>query len=371
MSYARHRDHRFERTGRRRVLSRDRCRQLERASRFETVNYSIAYHHYNEDTVFVRSDSGDFESVYLRTILAPGHYLGYLQIVDGSPAPGDGILQINGLDRIEVTHYDPLGLSAARTTAIIGSEGALGFTDRLGSPVDQVLAGSPIRLRAFSSPSNADPTTVDSVAVAVSAMGTDGFPLDSESLIMVETGPNTALFTGELPSTFRVARAMGDGVLQVWSDVNGAETIEATLGATTTAASLRAAVVRLLDRHGERQYIEATTLATVEVEMPIADVVPTVAEQVAVRLRSLTSHDEEIVYAVETGPHTGIFRGSIATALAPAELFTGTLDVQEWETITATVSSYDLPEAVDQSLIIYAPPNSPPIATDDNAWYRG
>jgi subtilase family serine protease len=60
------------------------------------------------------------------------------------------------------------------------------------------------------------------------------------------------------------------------------------------------------------------------------------AEEVSVTVKSATEPAGEVVRLVETGPNTSIFTGSIPTRLGPAIPNSGTLEVAEGDTITAT-----------------------------------
>src|SRR5262249_22666211 len=106
---------------------------------------------------------------------------------------------------------------------------------------------------------------------------------------------------------------------------------------------------------GETIYLRA------EHESPFSD--PYSPDSLYVSLRSLSTSEEEFVQLVETGPDTGIFQGSLPTALGASVRYDGTVQVQPGDTVEAS-SSTNYGTFSDQ-VTIGGTLNQPPVANPD------
>jgi hypothetical protein len=323
-------------------------------------------------TATIVSQSGDSETVSLPPDFSdpetPIHV--FRQSIDveiGPAVPGDGVLQVQDPDTLTASHPDPLGLSSSTDSAAVALT-QIEFLDRAGTAVDALMVGGDIRVRAVNPDGNLNPGATDTVTAAVRSWQATGSVYDTESLQLSESGPNTAVFTGTLPSQAHYWVTAGDGVLQVYRTNDQNDTVEVTLGATTASATLIPGVIRVIDASGA----DVTNIpegGTVHLRVEYEDGNdPTYQGSFFVRVLSLTTGDQQYVMVWETGMDTGVFEGSLPTVLATSPIpFNEQLETQSGETIRASLDHF-FGSAVDLAVIGEGTPSSnPPNAVDDAA----
>ena len=293
-----------------------------------------------------------------------GRFRGSVPVEVGAAVVGDGYLQVAASDVVTASRPDPLGLSSAVDTATVGG-GLLTFLDANGAPVDYVLANFDVRVRAVAPSANVDPGAADTLAISLVSRRFYGPIDDTESLQLVETGVDTGVFIGQMPSRMNAGQVSFDGELQTGYG-SEPDTIEATLDATTAIATIRPGILRFVDGSGADVEILAADGAIGLALETRAGTSPTYPDQIAVTVRSLSSGDEEYVYVLETGDFTSLFFGSVPSALSAPVPYDGTLQVQAGETVRVSFQSYFGPMS-DLATVEGGSGNLAPIALDDNA----
>lgn len=337
----------------------------------EALDLSVPY--YLPATATVTS-GGDSETVTLDPAWEDpvaaqlGRFRGGIPVEVGAAVPGDGYLQVAASDVVTASRPDPLGLSSAVDTATVGGE-LLAFLDRSGQPVDYVLLHGEVRVRAFFPAGNQSPSGADSISVEVLSRDSSGTVRDTETLSLVETGIDTSVFVGQLPSLASGSVNPYDGVLETGPPYGTLDTVEATLDTTTASATLRAGILRFVDASGaDVTQLPEGTAARLLLESDYLGFDANSPDQVPIKLFSLASADEEDLWLVETGADTSYFEGSLPTAIAAASLFDGLLQTQSGELVEARYMSIYFGNLVDQVQVgAGTPGNNPPNAVDDAA----
>src|SRR6185295_4058630 len=235
-------------------------------------------------------------------------------------------------------------------------------------PVDYVLLRGDVRVRAFSPGGNGNPSGADSIGVEVISRDSFGNVRDMETLPLIETGIDTSVFLGQLPSEPSSAASFDNGVLETGAPYGTFDTIEATLDSTTATATLRGGIVRFVDAVGaDLAQVPANDAIHLRVESDFITWSPTEPDAAWVRILSPATGDEESFPLFETGPDTAIFAGSIFGSIVAASPSDGILQAQLGETIRAEFyQAYQL--NFDEATVGQGTSgNSPPNAVDDAA----
>ncbi len=217
-----------------------------------------------------------------------------------SPSPANGVLET--ADQGPEFAGDQVTASFGPHSATARTAGArVVFIDGFGREASSFPLGAPVRVRV-TDPSRNSPSTRDDTYVNLRACQSD-----EESIQLLETGFNTAVFEGQIPSRAQ-GPAVGDGTLQglelclieaVYSNPNSPNTTRAT--ATFTGGE-----VLFVDAQGQPSgvYLEGTRAFLRVVDHGRSG---TVTVDVTAEL----SADLEPVVLQETGAGTGVFQGSI------------------------------------------------------------
>jgi VCBS repeat-containing protein len=231
---------------------------------------------------------------------------------------------------------------ATATATMVGSK--VMFLDRYGRPTAQLVAGQPVRFRVIAPLYNTDPQYVDGASVSLTTPSGD-----QEYLVFQETGFDTGIFEGEIPSRI-VYPVINDQVLEA-AAVGETVTAEAPdYDAPTTSratATLGGDHAELVDAQGKAAdfYLESTRVY-VEVTAPAG------FQSVQARVTADLSGDSETVTLQETGAGTGVYRGSIAMRRGPALADNGLLETTEagppyrFDTVRVTYGSGGSADAV-------------------------
>ena len=301
---------------------------------------------------------GDTESLYLYVVGGYSENMVFratLPTAAGPAVPGDGVLQIDEGGTLTAVHPNYLGLSATTASILTGSN-AIAFVDRQGQVTDTVWERSKARIRASSPAANLSPYGLDTLTATLVSKEVGGTIRDTETVQLLETGPDTGIFSAEVQLSAAPAGTPGDGTLATWStNRQDLDRVVVSAGANEATANVAAARVHFLDAAGNdvSQYAVGD-LVRVRVEAEGYAPNPTWADTFTVLLSSLTTGDQEYLALYETGSNTGVFEGSIHT-------WTGTprggwLDTVTGETIRAFALGLYTVDAVDQAVMVNGPP---------------
>lgn len=160
--------------------------------------------------------TGDRETLTLtETGPSTGIFVGRVPSARGEGKVEDGTLQVFGGETLTVTYSDANDPTDTGTdTALIPLEAtpsATRFVDQAGQDVEIYLAGDPIYVRTQDADQNTNPHTVETIVVTVTDLDTG----DMETLTLTETGPNTGIFQGSIPSSVKTGAEPNDGTLHV------------------------------------------------------------------------------------------------------------------------------------------------------------
>jgi hypothetical protein len=264
----------------------------------------------------------DSESLSLaETAGSPGLFAGSIPLVDGYRSPGNGLLEVSR-GTFPVNHPDTVtaesnGASASAITVPI----LLEFVDDQGEPIDSAPAGATVRVRAVSPRANTSPSAPDIFYPLLRSFQGG----DMEYVTLVETGPNTSIFTGTVPSRRTTEPGDPNGLLTV----RARDTVEMSYDppnypyptdADQVADHLIIVPVQveLLNDQGQRV---STYLYGETVHLRVSDAdantdaftAETVTVDVQTWRRSDNRPDLETVSLTETGTDTGVFTGSLST----------------------------------------------------------
>ena len=264
--------------------------------------------------------SNDMESVAL-TETGPdtGVFEGSLPMEMGGGYSGNGVL---GTVTGNAPEYLPEEVTASyldqQATALV--RGArVTFVDAYGREATSYVAGQAVRVRVVDYTNNT-PDTRNNVSITI--VSRDGS--DTENLTLQETGFNTAVFEGALPTTLGGAGSASDGNLRVYPG----DEVEARYVPAYSPIVARVAIagnaVLFIDTAGQPAdtYLESSR-AYVRVVSSLANLNPSSADTLPVQLLSELSQDNEILTLTETGPGTSVFEGSIALRLVPGTWIAG------------------------------------------------
>ncbi len=303
------------------------------------------------DTVQVRLTStrgGDDETLSL-TETGPdtGVFRGEIPLAPAGSSAQPGVLE-TAVDFNPPFERDTIRAEygpASATATMVGSR--LQFLDAFGRPTVWAVAGQPVRIRLIA-PMNNNPQYQDSWFVTVSASSGD-----QEGLPLQETGFDTGVFEGELPSAVSPAQP-SNGVLEAASagEEISVESPDSDVPTVATAsAALAGEGVELVDAKGRPAgfYLESTR---VYVEVRTSSPGSSTPGTLQVRVQAELSGDVEAVTLRETGGGTGIFQGSLPMRRGPALRSNGSLETTEsgppyrFDTVQASFGASGAADAV-------------------------
>ncbi|MEM6456642.1 MAG: hypothetical protein AAF772_16245, partial [Acidobacteriota bacterium] len=292
--------------------------------------------------------TGDSESIFLdETGGDTGIFEGFFTIAFDTFANAfDGILQTGedpgpphgGYDVVDARYFDSGNSSSAQATTRVS---IVTLRDPADDSVRAVFVPGDVLRIHVEAPAAGVPGFVDSIPVELTSSGAG----DVENVALDETGPDTGIFTADLPVVDQGFANSNDDQLQVFSG----DTIEAIYvepsGATDSRAQATVAAARLsfLDADGSTvdTVLEDGTLF-IRLVSGADNGDPASAQLVSIQLDSRYGGDQEFVTAVETGPDTSVFEGSIPLTSFGSTPQDGTLGTQglgpgstEPDTVTA------------------------------------
>jgi hypothetical protein len=265
--------------------------------------------------------TNDSEPLSLAKLLGTSFvFEGSISLTDAYSFPGDGLLgtargayPVNQPDTVTAT-------SNGATAQAVTAPAILEFVDGQGEPQATAAAGATLRVRALSALANSSPSYANSLLAVIGSFRGQYF----QYLVLQETGADTGIFEGTVRTV--TGSASGPNELRV----EPRDTVSVVYDADTstyddtreTSAVIEIVPVslELVDGQGEAVsiYLFGETVH-VRVSESGANVAPTFQETVlatvVARRRSDDRPDVETVPLMETGPDTGVFSGSLATAL--------------------------------------------------------
>lgn len=257
-----------------------------------------------------------------------GIFEGTVQTVTGSGYPGPGAIHVELRDTVAVVYdadtstYD----DTRETSAVIEIVPvSLELVDGQGEDVSTYLFGETVHVRVSESAANANPGVAEGILATVQAWRRSDDGMDVENVPLLETGPDTGVFSGSLPTalfSYGSSPTQGDGVLElrdVYPPYGDLATITATRNGATDTAGMEDSRLRLTDAAGEdADFFPLGGQAYVWLQRPAGNTTAGVdTQQVEVWTSSGYSSDFEMLTLVETGDETGIFTGSIPLAYSP------------------------------------------------------
>ena len=279
--------------------------------------------------------SGDSELILLQeTGLDTGVYEGSVALGPGSLID-DGLLDASLGETLEASYsffFTPG--NATDQAQVVGS--ATFFIGAEGELADVYLFGELARVRVIDHGANTSALSAD----VTSATVTSELSTDLETVSLTETGADTGVFEGNIPTAFGINQS-GNGVLETQgsgppdTDTLTATHLDGSGQSSATAETLGSRLV-FVDAAGNAVVSYPTGgTAFVRVEEASAND-PTRFDFVNVSLFSGIGDNEDIVLQ-ETGKDTGVYLGSISLADNPTpDSFNGTLEAQAGGEISAS-----------------------------------
>jgi hypothetical protein len=304
---------------------------------------------------------GDFETIHLSNSYGSGLYITDFTLEEGPAVPGDYHIQVDGAGTLVVRHDNLLG--SITTVSVPVDSTMLEFLDRQGNPASFLWIFAPVRVRATYTAGNTSPGGIDTVTATVVSRDVYGTVRDTEPLQLVETGADTGVFTGQLPTAASSLGQAGNGSLETFAtDGRTIDKVVVSLGDQTAAADIEEGRLQLVNAAGADapQFAVGQTIHA-RLEGDVYNYDPTTVQTTYLRLTSQSTGDLEYMVLTETGNDTSVFTGSLPTGGDGRVPYR--LDVQEGETVKAEVYSYLIP-VTDQAVITT---NQPPLAQPDTA----
>jgi VCBS repeat-containing protein len=292
--------------------------------------------------------TGDAESL---TLYETGRDTGLFEATvptagNGAPSPNDGRLQVSPGETIQAMHVDAFPQLASGALAHIDVL-SIHFLDEKGRPTTELLEGGMVRVQVVSPSYNGIPHQVETLGITLQAR----FSGDQETLQLTETGPDTGVFEGSIPTAFAYPiLAPGDGTLQFLNGPGLPEEVTATLDGATAVAHSVGSRLMFVDEFGR----ETTTVpfggpVRLRVVGPAYNFYPDIQDYMDVQLT--VAGDSEYVTVTETGVGTGIFEGSIGSTGGAQAANDGSLESAAGQSITATLwSAYGSPDVHTQAV---------------------
>ena len=269
--------------------------------------------------------SGVFEAIIAPQVATAMAGNGFIEVGRATPA--------SSYDRVSASYQLDYFTTVTATLPLVGPQ--LLFTSAQGAPSATIAPTGFAYLLVDDGARDLDPGALDQVAVTLQAA-------ELESLMLTETGPHTGIFRGQIPVS-RNSFEAGDGILGVslgavvFADYHP----DSSGGVITAEATVAGTAIRFLDAAGQEveTYREGEPVR-LRVATTQFDSSPGQVDQFLVELQSLYwSLDREGVVVTETGPASGIFEGSLATALAPAAAANGILEIGRGSSLETILAS--------------------------------
>ena len=251
----------------------------------------------------------------------------------------------------------------AADTPLVGATGVVSIT-----PTSR--PGNALALSVTDADLNSLSAIVETIVVSVKNNATG----ELEAVTLTETGVNTGIFTGTLPTLFGATAGTNnsgslntqatDTVTVTYSDALTATSTTATPTATDTVSGGVTGTVTITPTSGPG---DTLTIAVTDADLNTST---TTAQTVVVTAVNSVTGESEAVTLTETGPNTGIFSGTLATAAGAAAGTnnSGSMNTKAADTVVVTyndtLAANGGPAAPTATDIVTA--NNPLVATNDS-----
>ncbi|MBT8144225.1 MAG: cadherin-like domain-containing protein, partial [Gammaproteobacteria bacterium] len=293
----------------------------------ETVNVSV-------------SDGVETETVLLtETAANTGVFSGSLPTQFGTAGPDeDGILDVQDSQTITLTYLDALTLIGNSVTRTDASAVNGGTSGTIVLDPDPVVLGDSLLITV----SDIDLDTNPGLAENATATVINTVTGEAESVLLTETGINTGVFTGSLPTQLGAGPGPdNNGVLDAQVNQQLEARYDDAFTDTGGTATVTDAVMTTGGIDGTITITPANIVPgdtlTITVDDADLDTNPGVAETVDITVTE--GAETETVTLTETTPNSGVFSASLPTQFGTAgNNEDGIVDVQNGSTV---VASYD------------------------------
>jgi VCBS repeat-containing protein len=318
--------------------------------------------------------TGDSETMTLTESGADTNiYQGSFPTGTGTASPSNGRLQVRIGEVVAAEdHRADRSIAFVLDTAVITAS-RVTFVDRQNAPTEIVFRNSRARFEAFDLAANLDSGTIDSRSLTIlSYREGNGQLFDLETLDLIETGPDTALFRGSIRVSSDTAGTFGVLDTSFYSPYEGLDRLRVEIpGGSSDAAELTDAVVRFLDGQGNDASIyQAGDLIRIRLIREASNVSPVMADTVSVflfswigRAATSQSYDSLSLGLTETGPDTGVFEGEIEATAARADFTDSIFQILPGGEIGVEIVG-NWAEDADRAFMVGSA-NQPPVAEDD------
>jgi hypothetical protein len=290
------------------------------------------------------------------------------------------VLNVEPADMIEVVYNasnypnDPTG-RVSTVVAIVPT--AVQLLDDQGEAASSYVFGDDIHIRVAEPAANANPAAAEALTVKVFSHRYGDARSDAETVSLTETGPDTGVFTGALPTgvllSYFALPVPGDGLLQFGDFVQEPDSdskVTATRNGASATARIRDSELWLTDEQGQ-DADSFTVGSTIRIWMrrPAGNTTPGI-ESVLVTadgIRVADNLDTEYLTLTETGGNTGLFTGTLPTGPPPQPY--GIMQAEPGDILIVRRSYYHL-YSFDTAVFtgaVVEPPNQEPDAVDDSA----
>ncbi len=312
-----------------------------------------------------------------------GVFEGTLATVRAGGGPSYSALDVEPADTVEIFYY--ASVYAGDSTARVVGIGAIvpvavELLDGQDEATSSYLLGDTIHVRVGEATANTDPATAEMLTATVSSRRYGDAKLDAETVTLTETGPDTGVFTGTLPTgvlaSYSNPPVPGDGLLE-FPDYLAApdndSTVTATRSGVSATARMRDSDLWLTDDQGQdATSFDVGSTAQVWMRRPLGNTTPGAdTESVNVEVRTgFDYRDSLFLTLTETGGDTGLFTATLPTAPPPVSYADYTAqavpgDVLRVQRMMYTLYSFDTAVFTGQGVV--EPPNRQPDAVDDAA----
>ncbi|HWN43614.1 MAG TPA: cadherin-like domain-containing protein, partial [Thermoanaerobaculia bacterium] len=256
---------------------------------------------------------------------------------------------------------------AAATVAIVPM--LVELVDGDGQPVLSYLFGETVHVRVTETAANADPATGEVVSATVQAWRRSDHQPDVEVVDLLETGVDTGVFSGSLPTAlidWQASPSFLNGsleLLDIYPPYGDLATVTATRGTTSDTALMEDSQVRFTTTLGEdTPILPAGHRVHVWLRRPAANTTFGIdSESVEIWTSDGSDSDFETLALAETGGDTGIFTGSIPVSMLWPTIDNGILEgdtgvvVEVDKRVTVTLRSVDTAMI---GMILFFPPEA-------------
>ncbi|HEX5718560.1 MAG TPA: Ig-like domain-containing protein [Thermoanaerobaculia bacterium] len=239
----------------------------------------------------------------------------------GASAPSP-LVYVETTDTVEVAYNDstyPADPNGRAETAIAIVPVAVELLDGQGAATESYLYGDTLHVRIAEPDANANPAAAETVTATVTARRYGDAMHDVETAILLETGPDTDVFTGTLPTAelpgYSDSPVPGNGVVEFPKNLQEPDSesrVTASRSGASATARVRDSKLWLADEEGrDATVFPVGSVVHVWLRRPASNVSAGIdAPMVAIWTRT-NDADSEGLILIETGADTGLFTASI------------------------------------------------------------